>query len=96
MNDAIWAQTQIGPDSRAALITRLKSIEGQARGIQRMLEDGRDCQQVLDQLIALRAASHAVAMQAIESFALHCLRESTDGPERLVTELVTVVSKLMR
>lgn len=96
MNDAVWSHTQIGPDARAALITRLQSIEGQARGIQRMLEDGRDCQQVVDQLSALRAASQAVTRLAIESFALHCLRQSAEAPESVVTELVAALSKLMR
>lgn len=80
----------------AALITRLKSIEGQARGIQRMLSEGRDCREVLDQLAALRAASHAVNMQAIEAFALQCLRESPDAPEQVMAQFLEAVSKLAR
>lgn len=80
----------------AALITRLKSIEGQARGIQRMLSEGRDCREVLDQLAALRAASHAVNMQAIEAFALQCLRESPDAPEQVIAQFLAAVSKLAR
>lgn len=81
---------------RGALVVRLKSIEGQARGIQRMLEDGRDCQEILDQLAALRAASHAASMQALEAFALHCLRESPDAPEHVMSQFLGVVSKLTR
>lgn len=80
----------------AALTTRLKSIEGQARGIQRMLDEGRDCSEVLDQLAALRAASHAVNMQAIESFALQCLRESPDAPEQVMAQFLETISKLAR
>lgn len=82
--------------TQAALVTRLKSIEGQARGIQRMLEDGRDCQAILDQLAALRAASHAASMQALETFALHCLRESPDAPEQVMSQFIGIVSKLTR
>lgn len=88
--------TGIDAAARAALVTRLKSIEGQARGIQRMLEDDRDCQEIVDQLAALRAASHAVSMQAIEALALHCLRESSDTPEQVMTQFLGVVSKLTR
>lgn len=77
-------------------MTRLKSIEGQARGLQRMLEEERDCQQIMDQFAALRAASHAVAMQALECFAIHGLRESPDHPDQVVTDLMSALSKLMR
>ena len=80
--------------TRTALAARLKSIEGQARGIQRMLEEGRDCQAILDQLTALRAASHAVTMQAFESFARQCLAEQS--PEQVMTHFVEAVSKLTR
>jgi DNA-binding FrmR family transcriptional regulator len=80
--------------TRAALATRLKSIEGQARGIQRMLEEGRACQAILDQLTALRAASHAVMMQALERFARQCLAEQS--PEQVMTHFVEAVSKLTR
>ncbi|HLZ21352.1 MAG TPA: metal-sensitive transcriptional regulator [Ktedonobacterales bacterium] len=82
--------------ARGALVARLKSIEGQARGIQRMLEDGRDCREILDQLGAMRAASHAVSMQAIEAFALHCLRESPGAPDQVMAEFLGVISKLTR
>lgn len=86
--------TGLDAATQAALVTRLKSIEGQARGIQHMLEDGRDCRAILDQLAALRAASHAVSMQALEAFALHCLRESPDAPEQVMSKLMGVIMKL--
>lgn len=46
------------------LMRRLKRIEGQARGIQRMLEEGQDCEQVLIQLGAMKAAINRVGMKA--------------------------------
>lgn len=87
---------QLDATACASLTTRLKSIEGQARGIQRMLEDGRECAEILDQLAALRAASHAATMQALESFALHCLRESSATPEAMMAQMLSVVSRLTR
>lgn len=90
------ATTRLDNATRAALTVRLKSIEGQARGIQRMLEDGRDCQEIIDQLAALRAASHAVNMQALEAFALYCLQASGDPPESVMAHFLGVVSKLTR
>lgn len=83
-------------ETRTALITRLKSIEGQSRGIQRMLDEGRDCQQIMTQLTALRAASHAVTMQALEALAQYCLRESTNAPDDAINDLMGAVSKLLR
>jgi CsoR family transcriptional regulator, copper-sensing transcriptional repressor len=82
--------------TRAALITRLKSIEGQARGIQRMVDDGRECRDIMDQLAALRAATHAVSMQAFEAFALHCLKEPDEPLEQVVAQLTDTVAKLSR
>jgi CsoR family transcriptional regulator, copper-sensing transcriptional repressor len=92
----MFTTTRLEGERRAALLTRLKSIEGQARGLQRMLEDERECQQIMDQFAALRAASHAVTMQAIECFALHSAQESTDSPEQIVADLVGAFSKMMR
>lgn len=82
--------------TRTELLARLKSIEGQARGIQRMLAEERDCQAIMDQLAALRAASQAVSMQALEAFAMHCLRASSEPPEQVMAQLLGVVSKLTR
>lgn len=81
---------------RAALIARLKSIEGQARGLQRMLAEERDCQQIMDQFAAMRAASQAVAMQALECFALHNLQASPDHADQVVCDLFDEFSKLLR
>jgi DNA-binding FrmR family transcriptional regulator len=78
------------------LISRLKSIEGQARGVQRMFEEQRDCQQIIDQLAALRAATHAVTIQAITCFAQQCLRDSEETPEATMTRLMEVVGRLTR
>jgi CsoR family transcriptional regulator, copper-sensing transcriptional repressor len=80
----------------ARLLSRLKAIEGQARGVQRMLEEQRDCQEIMDQLAALRAATHAVTMQALECFSLECLRESNDAPDVVMTRLLAVITKLTR
>jgi CsoR family transcriptional regulator, copper-sensing transcriptional repressor len=77
------------------LITRLKSIEGQARGIQRMFEEDRTCQSLINQFMALRAASHAATMECLQIFALHCLQES-DNPEEAMQHIVALMAKLTR
>jgi CsoR family transcriptional regulator, copper-sensing transcriptional repressor len=90
------ATTRLDDATLAGLIARLKSIEGQARGVQHMLADGRDCQEIMDQLAALRAATHAVSMQALEAFIGCCFKESDEPSEKLITQFMGVVSKLAR
>lgn len=88
--------TRLEPAVRDELRRRLKSIEGQARGIQRMLDEDRDCQEVMDQLAALRAAAQAAGLQAFRAFALHCLHSTGESPERTVDQLTGIVNKLTR
>jgi CsoR family transcriptional regulator, copper-sensing transcriptional repressor len=90
----MFTTTHLEDATCALLISRLKSIEGQARGVQRMLEEQRDCQAIIDQLAAMRAASHAVTMQAITCFAHQCLRDAEDSPEAIMTRLMEIVARL--
>jgi CsoR family transcriptional regulator, copper-sensing transcriptional repressor len=81
---------------KADLVARLKSIEGQARGIERMLEEDRDCLGIIDQLAALRGATQAVALQALEVFAAQCLHESGTDKEQILAQVVSAISRLTR
>jgi len=61
------------------LTDRLRRIEGQARGIQRMLEEGRSCEEIVTQLSALRNAVNKVAAQVIVENLEACI--SDENPE---------------
>lgn len=84
--------------TRDDVIQRLKRIEGQARGIQKMVEEGRDCQEIMNQISAMRSASHALSTELLEEFALHCLRnpESFPSPEKAVAQMVGMVARMTR
>lgn len=84
--------------TRNDMTQRLKRIEGQARGIQRMMEEERDCQEVLNQIAAMRAATHALGMQLLEEFVLHCMQQpdNTLSKEQMVAQMIGAVSKLTR
>jgi CsoR family transcriptional regulator, copper-sensing transcriptional repressor len=56
---------ETNPDLYEDLMRRMKRIEGQARGIQRMLDEGEDCEQILIQLSAIKAAINRVGMKAV-------------------------------
>ena len=63
----------------AVLVRRLKRIEGQARGLQRMLEEGRGCEEVVMQLAAMREAINKVGMAVIGGYMEQCLRQDITG-----------------
>lgn len=63
------------------LIDRMKRIEGQARGVQRMLEEGRPCEEVITQLVAMREAISRVAMAIVASHMEKCLVDKMDLEE---------------
>jgi len=76
--------------SRSEMIARLKRIEGQAKGIQKMIEDDRDCVEVMNQVAAVRAAVTALSGEMVETFALHCLQhpEEFASPHQAVEQAV--------
>lgn len=76
--------------AREDLNARLKRIEGQAKGIQKMIEDGRDCVSVMNQLSSVKAAVNAVSGEMLEAFTLYCLRhpDEFDTPEQAVEQAV--------
>lgn len=89
---------EMDPAVRQDLIDRLKRIEGQARGIQRMIEDGRDCEQVANQIAAMKAATHALTGRMLEAWALYCILhpDAFASREKAVAEMVRVVTNVGR
>ena len=80
------------------LINRLKKIEGQARGIQKMIEDGRDCSAVMDQMVSVRSAVASLNGEMLEAFALHCLNnpEAYPSPQAAVEQMVKTLVRHSR
>jgi CsoR family transcriptional regulator, copper-sensing transcriptional repressor len=79
------------------LLTRLRRIEGQVRGIERMVEEDRYCIDVLTQISAIQAALDKVALGLMDDHARHCVLEGPDQERRERTEeLMSAVGSLMR
>lgn len=77
---------------------RLKRIEGQVRGVQKMVDEDRYCIDVLTQVSAAKAALDAVALQLLQDHTEHCVAEairSGDGTEK-IRELNDAVERLVR
>lgn len=83
---------------KKALLSRLKRIEGQVRGVARMVEDDRYCVDVLTQLSAIKAAVDALALQLLEDHAKGCVQNAVRSGEgdAAIGELMGIVRKLAR
>jgi CsoR family transcriptional regulator, copper-sensing transcriptional repressor len=85
-------------ESKKAVLWRLKRIEGQIQGIQRMIETDRDCGEVLQQLTAVRAAVHAASVELLEHHALSRMLDgedamSSDERQKLYNDFVALLGK---
>ena len=58
---------------REELTSRLRKVEGQIRGLQRMIDGARDCEDILTQLMAARAALDKVGVSIVSSYLEECL-----------------------
>jgi len=78
--------------------SRLRRIEGQVRGIQKMVEDDRYCIDVLTQVNATRAALESVALQLLADHTEHCVMDAirSGGGTKKVRELNDAVERLVR
>ncbi|ABI78027.1 conserved hypothetical protein [Hyphomonas neptunium ATCC 15444] len=59
-----------------SVVTRLKRIEGQVRGVSGMVEDGRYCIDILTQVQAIKAALGKVEDELLKNHAAHCVEEA--------------------
>ncbi len=87
----------VQPD-KPALLKRLNRIEGQARGVAKMVEEDRYCVDILTQIAAIQSALDALAMQLLASHTNGCVRsaiKSGDG-DAAVDELMGVVKRFAR
>ncbi len=87
----------VDPDIKAANLTRLRRIEGQIRGIQRMVEDERYCADILGQLSAVQKALRAVGRELVRNHLRHCatkaIRAGEEQAEAMYDELVELMYK---
>ena len=84
-------------ENKDAVLKRLRRIEGQVRGVERMVEEGRYCIDVVTQVTAIQAALDKVALELLSDHASHCVigAAAADQPER-TEELMDAVKRLLR
>jgi len=83
--------------TRSQLLTRLRRVEGQVRGVQGMIEDDRYCIDVLTQISAIQAALDKVALGLLDEHAHHCVMGAAEDERSAKTdELMAAVGRLMK
>jgi DNA-binding FrmR family transcriptional regulator len=70
---------KLSEDVRRDLLARLTRVEGQARGVQRMVEENRECGDIVQQISAMRAALAKVAATVVAENLEECLRRGAGG-----------------
>ncbi|SNR69146.1 metal-sensitive transcriptional regulator [Desulfurobacterium atlanticum] len=73
----------VNKEEKRKIIQRLKRIEGQIRGLQRMIEEGNNCEDVLIQLSAVKNAMENLGIVILESYLKHCVfKDESLSPEK--------------
>lgn len=93
------------PEAKDKLIQRLRRLEGQVRGVESMLDQERDCQEILQQLSAIRSAVQSASRMFLQEYATACLLEmDADDPadsrqaargkrEKIVQDMIALLDK---
>jgi CsoR family transcriptional regulator, copper-sensing transcriptional repressor len=84
--------------TKEQLQKRLRRIEGQVRGVEKMVDEDRYCIDVVTQISAIQAALDKVALGLLDDHARHCIVEghAEGSSEELTDELMGAVGRLMR
>ncbi len=87
-------------DDKEVIQKRLRKVEGQVRGIQRMVEDDRYCIDILEQVSAATKALQAVALGLLDDHLAHCVsdavRKGGDDATEKMNEASAAIARLVR
>jgi CsoR family transcriptional regulator, copper-sensing transcriptional repressor len=85
-------------EAKEDLIRRLKKIEGQVKGLQRMVENDKQCVDVLIQVAAVRAAINKVGTMIFEHHSRGCLQKAVaeNDKDTAIEDLINVLSKFVK
>ena len=86
------------PETKEDMLKRLRRIEGQVKGIQRMIEDEKYCIDILTQVAAIRAAINKVGSLILEKHSMTCIQNavSSEDKEKSLAELARAMQSFMR
>lgn len=82
-------------DERTKTIHRLRRLEGQIRGLERMVQENKDCEEILIQLLAAKAALNKVGVQIITHAMKDCIaaKDPTRPADEVIAEAMELFTK---
>lgn len=85
-------------DNKEAIIKRLNRVEGQVRGISRMVGSDTYCIDILTQISAVESAMDKIALELLKEHTRHCVMNDDIGPSReeKINEVITAVDRLLK
>lgn len=82
------------------MIKRLKRIEGQTRGVQKMVEEDRGCTEILHQLTAINEAVRSVSLMLAEEYAVECMqgtgKKGKTNSREAIASMFDVIARVPR
>jgi CsoR family transcriptional regulator, copper-sensing transcriptional repressor len=98
MSDGVVSGSHGYSADKQALLARLKRIEGQMRGLQRMVDEDTYCIDVLTQIAAATKALQAVAVGLLEDHLRHCVVQAAQegNPDAKIKEATAAIARLVR
>lgn len=81
---------------KKSLITRLNRVEGQIRGIRKMIENDTYCDDVLNQISAATAALNGISKLVLENHIRTCVVEKINQDDMIVEELIQTIDKMLK
>jgi DNA-binding FrmR family transcriptional regulator len=79
-----------------SVTTRLRRIEGQVQGLQRMLQNGRECEEILTQIMAVRSSLDQVGLLLMERHIENCILGGISADEDVTKELADALKSWAR
>jgi len=85
-------------NSKNDVLKRLRRIEGQIKGIQKMIEEDKNCSDILTQVAAVRAAINKVGGIIIENHSVECIEKviSSEDRQKAMNDLTKVLQSFMK
>jgi len=88
-------------DSKTPLLKRMRRIEGQTRGIEKMIAENKYCIDILNQIAAARMALDKVAIHIVNEHITHCVQEAFNAGDKeeinaKTTELMEVIDRFIK
>ena len=90
-------EVMMSDDIQKQLMNRMSRIEGQVKGVKRMIDRNVYCDDILNQMAAVQSALHAVSRLLLESHIHTCVIEKLEKKDpEVISEFMTTISKIMK